>query len=78
MTDVTMPEMDGLELGREFKQRHPHIATIYSSGYAADRANLNSADEDAVILTKGAPSDEMFQCIREVLDRVKPSDRARA
>jgi len=75
LTDVTMPDMDGLQLGREFRRLYPKIKTIYSTGYAADRANMGGAGEDAVVVTKGGPGIEMIQQIREVLDKSRASDR---
>ncbi|WP_130861050.1 response regulator [Bacilliculturomica massiliensis] len=31
--DITMPEMDGLELGRRLKQIHPDLVLVYVTGY---------------------------------------------
>ena len=36
MTDVKMPEMNGLELYREARKAHPHLITIFMTAYAAD------------------------------------------
>jgi len=36
LTDVKMPEMNGLELFRQVKQAYPDIVTIFMTAYAAD------------------------------------------
>ena len=75
VTDLTMPEMNGVELGKEIHRRHPHMKIIYSSGYAADHVGICAQDDGVEILEKGRSSDEMFRRIRAVLDRDGPSDR---
>lgn len=74
-TDVTMPEMDGFELGKEIHRRHPHMKIIYMSGYAADHTEIRAAGDHIEFLEKGRSSSEMFQLIREVLDKAGPSER---
>ena len=44
------------------------MKTIYTSGYAVDRAEM-SAERDEVVLKKGGAVDEVLQRIREVLDK---------
>jgi two-component system cell cycle sensor histidine kinase/response regulator CckA len=68
ITDLTMPEMDGVELGKQIRQRHPHIKLMYTSGYAADYVENCSEQDGVQIHEKGRPSDEMFRRIRAVLD----------
>ena len=36
LTDVKMPEMDGLELFRETRSLYPKLITIFMTAYAAD------------------------------------------
>jgi CheY-like chemotaxis protein len=36
LTDVKMPEMNGLELYQQAKQSYPNIVTIFMTAYAAD------------------------------------------
>jgi CheY-like chemotaxis protein len=36
LTDVKMPEMNGLELYRETRKMYPEIVTIFMTAYAAD------------------------------------------
>ncbi|MCA9214432.1 MAG: PAS domain S-box protein [Planctomycetales bacterium] len=67
LTDVTMPEMDGFELGAIINQQYPHVKVIYSSGYTADRtaaAHLRNVE----FFEKGASTNVMLEKIRHVLD----------
>jgi CheY-like chemotaxis protein len=36
LTDVKMPNMDGLALYRAARKDHPHLVTIFMTAYAAD------------------------------------------
>jgi len=45
LTDVTMPGMNGFELGREINNRHPSMKVIYTSGYTADRVALRDEND---------------------------------
>jgi two-component system, cell cycle sensor histidine kinase and response regulator CckA len=36
ITDVIMPEMNGKDLALELTRMHPHIRSMYMSGYTAD------------------------------------------
>lgn len=36
LTDVTMPQMGGVELGRELQKRFPELAILYMSGHSED------------------------------------------
>ena len=70
VTDVTMPDMNGIELGREILQRHPDMKILYLSGNTAHRAAIDGNGEH---LIKGGPISELLQRIRQLLDREKPS-----
>jgi len=37
VTDLVMPEMDGMELAQKAKQIHPGLKILYASGFADDR-----------------------------------------
>jgi CheY-like chemotaxis protein len=36
LTDVIMPDMDGVELYRQTRKTHPHLITFLMTAYAAD------------------------------------------
>ncbi|MCI8465108.1 MAG: response regulator [Lachnospiraceae bacterium] len=79
LTDIKMPFMDGLELGRKLQKRHSHIKLILFSGfdefeYAKEAIRLNvmeyvlkpvNAEELARVLTR----------VREELDRTIAENR---
>ena len=71
LTDVTMPGMNGIELGRVMNERHPDMKTLYSSGYSADHLAM---DDDIEVLLKGGPNDELLRRVRNLLDGGKPFD----
>ena len=45
VSDVVMPEMDGLALMKELKKRKPNIKIIFVSGYAEDAFDKNLPDQ---------------------------------
>lgn len=71
LTDVTMPEMDGLELGKEINRLYPEMKVIYSSGYATDRVEILSKSDEFEFIRKGGKTRDTFQRIRKVLDEDK-------
>ena len=74
LTDLTMPEMDGLELGEEIHRRYPNMKIIYMSGYSSDRIEYLATSDHFEFIEKGGPSNLTFQRVREVLDKDGPSD----
>ena len=53
LTDVIMPEMDGVELYRRTRQAHPHLITILMTAYAADELiQQGMAEGIKTVLTK--------------------------
>jgi CheY-like chemotaxis protein len=53
LTDVKMPEMNGLELYRETRKLYPKIITIFMTAYAADDLiQLGMAEGIKTVLTK--------------------------
>jgi CheY-like chemotaxis protein len=53
LTDVKMPEMNGLELYRETRKLYPEIITIFMTAYAADDLiQLGMAEGIKTVLTK--------------------------
>ncbi|MCH7752873.1 MAG: response regulator, partial [Planctomycetes bacterium] len=69
LTDVTMPGMDGIELGKEIRRFYPDIRVVLTSGYAEDVLRGSaSEDEHFKFLQKPVPYDVLARTIREVLD----------
>jgi two-component system cell cycle response regulator CpdR len=53
LTDIVMPEMDGIELARRATELDPEIKVMFITGFAAVALNPdNSAPKDARILSK--------------------------
>jgi len=53
LTDIVMPEMDGIELARKASELDPDIKIMFITGFAAVALNPdNQAPKDAKILSK--------------------------
>ncbi len=69
ITDLIMPEMDGMELAQKVKQIHPGIKILYASGFADDR--FFKQDREGIenyFIQKPYTLYSMASKIREVLD----------
>lgn len=65
LTDIVMPEMDGIELARRATELDPAIKVMFITGFAAVALNPDShAPKDAKILSKP------FH-LRELVDQVE-------
>lgn len=70
LTDVVMPEMNGMELAKRLITMNPSMKCIYMSGYTANHiANHGVLDKDVAFVTKPLNIKELAQKIREVLAR---------
>ena len=53
LTDIVMPEMDGIELARKATKKYPELRVMFITGFAAVALNPdNKAPESAHILSK--------------------------
>jgi two-component system cell cycle response regulator CpdR len=53
LTDIVMPEMDGIELARRAAELDPDIKIMFITGFAAVALNAdNQAPKDAKVLSK--------------------------
>ena len=53
LTDIVMPEMDGIELARKASELDPELKIMFITGFAAVALNPdNQAPKDAKILSK--------------------------
>jgi two-component system, cell cycle response regulator CpdR len=53
LTDIVMPEMDGIELARRATELDPDLKVMFITGFAAVALNLDSnAPKDARVLSK--------------------------
>ncbi len=70
ITDVVMPEMNGLELSRRLKQSNPALNCLFMSGYTADIiAHQGSLNEGVAFISKPFSQAEFAAKMREVLGR---------
>jgi Signal transduction histidine kinase len=69
ITDLTMPQMTGLQLYREIKKIRPNIKVIICTGFSEQ---LNSSSAHAIgiegFLNKPVVLHELAHCVRSVLD----------
>jgi len=70
VTDVVMPEMNGVQLARRLRERRPELKVLYLSGYTAtvidSRTNMGANDE---LLSKPFTRAELLRRVRRALDR---------
>ncbi len=53
LTDIVMPQMDGIELARRASEIHPDLKIMFITGFAAVTLNTDSkAVKDARVLSK--------------------------
>jgi two-component system cell cycle sensor histidine kinase/response regulator CckA len=72
ITDVIMPQMNGLDLAEDLKSRRPGLKCIFMSGYTADIiAHRGILDEGVNFVQKPFSAKVMSAMIREVLDQGK-------
>lgn len=65
LTDLTMPGMNGIELGREMVRRYSDMKVLILSGYAADHSATN---DEFTFIRKGRSICDVLQQVRRILD----------
>jgi PAS domain S-box-containing protein len=68
ITDVIMPQMNGVELARRLHEIRPDAKVLYISGYMHD--SLPSRDPSAQVLLKPFTSDVLVARVRALLDGI--------
>ncbi len=70
ITDVVMPEMNGLDLAQRLLPRYPGMKRLFMSGYTADIIAHHGVVEDGVhFLQKPFLMNDLITRVREVLDQ---------
>jgi two-component system, cell cycle sensor histidine kinase and response regulator CckA len=76
VTDVVMPEMNGVQLARQLRERLPRLKVLYLSGYTAtiidSRTDSGARDE---LLAKPFTRAELLRRVRRALDGTRPRDQ---
>jgi len=77
VTDVVMPEMNGVQLARQLRQRMAELKVLYLSGYTAtvidSRTDIGALDE---VLAKPFTRSELLSRVRRALDGPTANDGA--
>jgi CheY-like chemotaxis protein len=68
VTDVVMPVMNGRELAARLRRRDPGLKVLYVSGYAADAALTDAAEDGCGFLQKPFSLDALAARVRALLD----------
>jgi len=69
LTDIVLPEMNGLELTKKLLSLYPHLKRMYMSGYSADViAHRGVLDDRLCFLHKPFELTNLAAKVREVLD----------
>ncbi|MDD5484039.1 MAG: response regulator [Kiritimatiellae bacterium] len=76
VTDLVMPEMNGLELSREILKRHPKIKSLFMSGHSPGLIGMKGfMEENADFIQKPYSIRDLAAKVREVLDRKQDAER---
>lgn len=68
LTDIVMPEMDGIELARRATELDPDIKVMFITGFAAVALNPeNEAPKNAKVLSKPFHLRELVQQVERLL-----------
>ena len=66
LTDIVMPEMDGIELARRATELDPDLKVMFITGFAAVALNPESnTPKDAAVAQPQMPPDQLFSFIAE-------------
>jgi PAS domain S-box-containing protein len=68
LTDVVMPQMNGLELGERLADKNPDLAILYMSGYRDSQIGGPANQAVREFLNKPFTPDALLARVREVLD----------
>jgi two-component system cell cycle sensor histidine kinase/response regulator CckA len=68
VSDVIMPGMDGIELGRKVREMYPTMTIIFMSGYTEDKFK-DDMGEDVHFLPKPFSLKQLAEKVKDVMDK---------
>lgn len=70
LSDITMPQMNGIELARQFREIFPNVKIVLMSGYVEDpELQIAILDPRIEFLSKPFSLQELADKVREVLSQ---------
>src|SRR6185295_7043799 len=69
LTDVIMPDLNGIEVARRLKRTRPDVRTLFMSGYLFDAVDGQTLPESLDLIAKPFSAEDLAQKVRDVLDR---------
>ena len=73
LTDIVMPEMNGLDLANKLKRLYPDLKCLFMSGYTDDViANQGVLEEGVKFIQKPFSVKDLAAKVREALDEDRP------
>ena len=70
VTDLHMPRMDGLELVRAMRERHPEVPVILMTAYGSEAFAVEALEQGAAsYVPKSQLADKLCETVREILAR---------
>lgn len=77
LTDLALPNMDGLALARELRQARPKVPVLFMTGYTSDESvRRTAALRGHPLIEKPFTADLLVSRVREALDAAAPGDPA--
>jgi hypothetical protein len=77
LTDLALPNMDGLVLARELRQARPNVPVLFMTGYTSDESvRRTAALRGHPLIEKPFTADLLVTRVREALDAAAPGHPA--
>lgn len=67
LTDVAMPHVDGIELGRQLREQRQDLPLLYMSGYSAETLGGRLPTNSTGFIRKPFTMDRVAACVDELL-----------
>jgi len=67
ISDIVMPELDGISAGHQMRELNPDLPLIYMTGYAEKAEDFSRLPKNAKILKKPATIEQLSQMVARLL-----------